>query len=533
MKPFYLFAKILMTGGIVLGLQLASSRILIPFFGVSLYVWSAILSVTLIALALGYKFGGDLTLRLPRERLLLLYASAGALAAVWINICVWTYPFLFLFIADFNLVIGSILACLFILFIPLLVLSALNPLLVALLPDNERQGDGGAGRVFFISTIGSVLGVFVTAYGMMPIFSNYQAIVVLSGLSALLSVFLLYKLRGSSDGLCQPALALSLGALVIAVLTFATGGLERIRGVTDHNKTQWRIVHSVPSYFGSVQIVDTESANGQKRRALFTDGLMQNQFMPGNVSSTLYTYALEQLAMAAANQPRSALVLGIGAGVIPQNFSDRGLEVHAVDINPKIVDIAREYMEFDPEYMTLSYEDARMAVRNCKTGYDIVAVDLFRGDGIPEHLVTREFFADIQNCLNDGGVMVMNSFMNLHEPAAEYALVKTIGSVFGEVLFIQRPPRHSPDFTVAFLVTRKGGEVGPLIPEYEGIPKSLRQELAEAMKRAKVVRPDDADMQGYPILTDISNQWKHLAYSSELAYRRSIARQLPWQVLMN
>ena len=145
MKPFWLFAKILVTGGAVLALELAASRILTPFFGVSLYVWSAILSVTLIALALGYKFGGDLTRRLDKRRALLLYSAAGALAGLWLNLCVWTYPLLFRPLSDFSLVGGSILACLYLLFVPLVILSALNPLLVLLLAEDQK-GDAGAGR---------------------------------------------------------------------------------------------------------------------------------------------------------------------------------------------------------------------------------------------------------------------------------------------------------------------------------------------------------------------------------------------------
>ena len=61
---FIFYFKLFSTGEIVLGLELVASRILIPFFGVSLHVWSSILAVTLIALAIGYKFGGFLSNRL-------------------------------------------------------------------------------------------------------------------------------------------------------------------------------------------------------------------------------------------------------------------------------------------------------------------------------------------------------------------------------------------------------------------------------------------------------------------------------------
>ena len=160
MKPPFLFAKILTTGGIVLGLELAASRVMTPFFGVSLYVWSAVLSVTLIALALGYKAGGILAARLGHDGTMLFFAAAAGLAAVWMNITAWTYPFLFAPLAAADLVLGSIVACLYMLLVPLVILSALNPALVALLRDRDGA-DHGAGNVFFVSTVGSVLGIFV------------------------------------------------------------------------------------------------------------------------------------------------------------------------------------------------------------------------------------------------------------------------------------------------------------------------------------------------------------------------------------
>lgn len=533
MKPSYLFTKIFITGAIVLALELAASRILTPFFGVSLYVWSAILAVTLIALALGYKAGGILTHRLDHRRLLLFYAAAGALAALWLDLCVWTYPFIFRPLADLNLVFGSILACLYLLFVPLVILSALNPLLVALLAAKDKKGDHGAGSVFFISTIGSVLGVFIAAYAIMPLLSNYMTVVVLAGFSAGLSVFLLYVIDDQKHKDYRAALVLSVIALLLAVFTFASGGLERRGGVIAFEDAEWRIVHTSPSYFGQVQVVDVNREGRPKLRALFTDGLMQNQFMEDGASATLYTYALERLALAAAESAQRALVLGVGAGVVPLALAARGVDVHAVDISPEIVRVSEEYLGFDPSPIALSYQDARMAVRRCPAGYDIVVVDLFRGDGIPEHLTTLEFFGDIRACLRPGGVMVMNTFMSLSHPESEQALVKTIARVFGDVLFIQKPPQNEPDFTAGYIVTRKGGKIGPLRPDLSGMPRFAQNQLAHAMNNARIMRMDDAELKSAPVLTDISNQWKHLAYPAELAYRRSIASRLPWQLLMN
>ena len=77
-----LYAIIFLSGAAVLALELLASRIMTPYFGVSLYIWTGILSITLVSLALGYWLGGRLALRETPARLFRLYALMPALAAL-------------------------------------------------------------------------------------------------------------------------------------------------------------------------------------------------------------------------------------------------------------------------------------------------------------------------------------------------------------------------------------------------------------------------------------------------------------------
>jgi spermidine synthase len=534
MNRTFMFIKILLTGAIILALELAASRVMTPFFGVSLYVWSAVLGVTLTALAAGYKYGGMLAARLPRERLLLFYAAAGGLAALWVVITAWTYPFLFVPLASFDLVAGSIVACIFLLLVPLIVLSALNPLLVALLHD-DTVGDYGAGNVFFVSTVGSVLGIFFTAYALMPFLTNYSIILLMAMALSALSLLALFMIRNTCTGrLYKAAVTVTLLALAVAGGTLATGGLQRLTGSFSHDGQTWRITHAAPSYFGNVQVLDIyNSGDKHLSRALLNDGLMQNQFFASGAAASLFTYALERTALAAVESPQSALVLGVAAGVLPMNLAARGISVQAVDINTRIIDISRDHLGLQTDMMNLRIEDARMSVRHCAPTHDIVAVDLFRDDGIPEHLVTREFFGNIHHCLKDNGVMVMNSFMNVDHPQSQYALLKTIAGVFGEVTFYQRKPSQGTDFTAGYIIARRGAPVGAIDVSYDGMPKSMAQGLREALATARTFRADDPIFAYVPILTDLGNRWKHLSLPAEIAYRKTTIQRIPWQVLLN
>ncbi len=531
-RPRYLFANILVTGGIVLGLELAASRILTPFFGVSLYVWSGILSVTLIALALGYKGGGIIAAKAGRGRALLFFAAAGAMAALWLDICLWTYPYIFWTLADFNLVAGSIAACWYLLFLPLVILSALNPLLIALLADERSTGDHGAGSVFFISTVGSVLGVFMVAYGLLPHLTNYRTVDVLALASATLSLTGLLMIRDFTNRMFRIFFFLTVAAFLIAAATLLSGGLERFAYDVTYKGWAWHVVHAEPSSFGNLKVIDC--TKGQVSfRMLLNDGMVQNEIMRPSRSIDLFTYALENLAFAAAPGARKALVLGIGAGVVPTAFAKHAIDVQAVDINRKMVKVAKDYLGFKTDNIRIEIQDARPAVRHCRRDNDIVAVDLFHDDGIPEHLVTREFFSDIKSCMSDRGVMVMNSFMKTDAPQAQYALLQTIAAVFGEVYFAREALGPGSNFTSAFIVVRKGGPVGPLDVSLSDVPSFLTRSLSESVKTAEIFKPGDPALRGAPVLSDVSNQWKYLDYPMELAYRRISVTVIPWQILMN
>ena len=83
---------IFLTGGVVLALEVLSSRIMTPFFGVSLYIWAGILSTTLTFLAIGYSLGGRLANKCAVDTLPILFLGAPIIAALWIGIAAATYP---------------------------------------------------------------------------------------------------------------------------------------------------------------------------------------------------------------------------------------------------------------------------------------------------------------------------------------------------------------------------------------------------------------------------------------------------------
>ncbi len=443
---------IFISGGAILALELLASRVMTPYFGVSLYIWTGILSITLVALATGYWIGG----RLANARsatpaaLMELYGLMPAVAAAGIVAACLMYPFVFVPLANWSLVGGSFVACLLLLAIPLVAASAMNPLLVAI--QRRAAGDGGAGQVFFVSTLGSVAGVLVTAFGLIPFVSNYDSVLIVAAVLALLSIAIA---AFPPRDLRKRSLigATSMVALIAALLLlWQADAYTGRKGPISHLGKQWHVEATFRSLFGTVKILKHEpDADGQYWRIYFQDGLTQNSVESSGRSRSFYTYALEALAMAYHPQARSALALGLGAGMTPARLAARGITTEIVEIDPASLQAARRFFGLDEHKTVVHHADARTFVHACPRTYDLAVVDLFHGDGTPDYLITRDFFRDLRRCIGERGIAVFNTFADLENPVSYAHLLTTLRSELPH-LAIYRPASIGASHTNSFIV---------------------------------------------------------------------------------
>lgn len=532
-----LYAVIFVSGGAILALELLASRIMTPYFGVSLYIWTGILSITLVSLALGYWLGGKCAGRSekPRglERLTQLFALMPAIAALAIVLACLVYPFLFSPLASWSLVQGAFVACLVLLFLPLVATSAMNPLLVAiaLRRGDRKSGDAGAGYVFFVSTIGSVAGVLVTAFGLIPYLSNYAAtlVIALALAAASLAVALAPSIRLAAPGAVS-ATALAAAAASILLLWQADAYTGRSAAVAYAGRI-WRVEAAYGSLFGTVKILRSNpEADGRFLRVYFQDGLTQNTVDSQGRSMSFYTYALEALAYAYRPDLRTALVLGLGAGVVPRQLAHRGVAVDAVEIDPASLRAAREFFGFEPRLARVHHADARTFLKRCPRAFDVVVVDLFHGDGTPEYLITREFFRNLKHCLAPRGVAVFNTFADLERPRVYAHFLATLKSELPHIA-LYRPDWRDAVHINSFVVAA----VEPLPPAQrvtlDSVPAQHERALWEMLARPRSL---DAELlAGGRIVTDARNFAAHDSAQSQLAYRRFVVEAVPPALLLN
>lgn len=140
--------------------------------------------------------------------------------------------------------------------------------------------------------------------------------------------------------------------------------------------------------------------------------------------------------------PESALIVGLGGGTLPTALRELypDLEIDALEIDPEVIKLAGQYFGFKEDQKLRAHaQDARIWIRRAalraKT-FDIIVLDAFNGEYIPEHLMTQEFFREVKAVLASDGVLISNTFaiskLYDHESA-------TYASVFGDFINFQLP----------------------------------------------------------------------------------------------
>lgn len=238
-----LYATVATTGAAVMMLELLGTRIIGPFYGVSLYVWSSLISVALIALSLGYYLGGVVADRQTGFRLSYAIALAG-LSAVAI-------PFLsrpvMLLTNDLGMRGGAFVSALLLFTVPLTFLGMVGPQVIKM-ATLRREGVGMAtGSVFAISTVGSVVGTLLLGFYLLPELGSRAVLYGVSAVLCLLAVIVaLYEKRLGFD---------ALGKVVIIGLVTGAGLWLKVDEAPLVSK-DYRLVHEAESHYGWVRVID-------------------------------------------------------------------------------------------------------------------------------------------------------------------------------------------------------------------------------------------------------------------------------------
>jgi hypothetical protein len=170
------------SGYFVMATELLAGRIVAPYFGGSIYVWGAVITVFMLALALGYLAGGRLSLRNPGLRRLGALLAIAALSAL--PVVLFGKPVLEA-IADSvpDPRYGTLLACLALFSLPTFLSGMVSPYAVRLLVTQTSTSGASAGWLYFVSTFGSAAGTIITSFYLVLLLEVNQIILIMIALS--------------------------------------------------------------------------------------------------------------------------------------------------------------------------------------------------------------------------------------------------------------------------------------------------------------------------------------------------------------
>jgi MFS family permease len=156
-------AMAFVSGFCIMTIEMLGARIMAPYFGGSQYVWGSLITIFMLALALGYLLGGRLSMRNPNPVTYAMFFIAAAVFSLPIILFadVIMRP-IFLTIEDPRY--GSLFASIAMYFVPTCILGMISPYSVRLLVKSQEHSGHMAGQLYFVSTMGSAAGTLGTSF---------------------------------------------------------------------------------------------------------------------------------------------------------------------------------------------------------------------------------------------------------------------------------------------------------------------------------------------------------------------------------
>ncbi|HEV7614975.1 MAG TPA: fused MFS/spermidine synthase [Solirubrobacterales bacterium] len=411
-------ALVFAVGAASLGVEIAAARLLAPYFGASTIVWANTIGVVLVALSVGYWFGGRYADRHPHLRGLCLLVLAAALLIAVVPFA--ARPFLGFSVDAFETVsvggfAGSLFGVLILVAVPVTLLGAAAPWAVRLAVDEMDRSGEVVGRLYAISTAGSLLGTMASALLLIPLLGTQRTFFVFALMLALVA-----SAGIGWRAVLVPAL-LALG-LAIPVGTIKAAAGERVLYETETTHQYARVV---------------ERSDESRALELNEGQAVHSLWRPGTYLTGDYWDGPLVLGSAARRAPpRRIAILGNAGGTVARAFGHffPDTAVDAVEIDAELTELGRRFLGLDNPRMHAFAEDARPWLERAAGGYDAIMVDAYRQPYIPFYLTTREFFELARERLAPGGLTVVNVGHPEGSDELERVLGRTMAAAFPRVL---------------------------------------------------------------------------------------------------
>lgn len=479
-RTYLLEITVFLCGLVVMVFELLGSRILAPYIGTSLSVWTSIIGIILGSLSAGYYIGGKIADK-KANVLGLSRIVCGASVGIYLTTVLKEPVLLFLQQSQFSLNTTAVLSSLILFFPTSLLLGMVSPYTVKLKMHSVHTSGSTVGSLYALSTIGSIAGTFFAGFYLIPSFGTTRLLYTLAVCLLALSVFIAFHH------------AFSKKLLFLVVIAASWGTTEFVQAEQAHTGT-----HHIDTQYNHVTLYqDSDKKTGKPvQRMKINNENSSAMFLESDELVYEYTKYYD-LAAHFNPQFQKTLLLG-GAGYsYPKHFlaTYPHATIDVVEIDPALTEIAQQHFRLQAdERIRIYHEDARTFLNTTQQKYDVIFGDAFSSQySLPHHLTTQEAVQKKFDVLNNGGVVVVNIISAIEEPQGEFfrAEYATYASVFPQVyLFPVSEPTNGTKVQNVMLVAMKSKKQ----PSFESEDTRLHDYLQHRWKQEIV-----HDM---PVLTD-------------------------------
>ncbi|MCX6694822.1 MAG: fused MFS/spermidine synthase [Candidatus Altiarchaeota archaeon] len=406
---------VFISGASVMIVEILGSRIIAPYHGTSTYVWSALIGVVLASLSLGYYYGGRMADREPTNKklsLILLFS------AILVSLIPLLSDIILPLTTLLGVRIGSILAPLLLLALPGFLMGMVTPYSIKISAEKLDNIGSTSGDLYAFSTIGSIAGTFATGFVLIP----YMKLSTIFFCVALMLLAASILMRFKENKLEQKFLLAAIVLFMLFHSPFYLGGRK--------------LVHMEYSPYNQILVEDDNQT-----RYMFLDGSAMGAIRL-DTGYTAYEYAnYFEIPFLMRPGIKNVLMAGEGTGVgaiqIQANHPEAKLTISEID--PRVHEAAKKYFGLNEgPNIRMELNDVRIVARSQREKYDYIILDVFSGrNSVPYHLLTREFFGELEKSLGDDGILLMNviSFVDGPKSVILQSIAKTMRQEFNFTRF--------------------------------------------------------------------------------------------------
>jgi len=422
-EKFRLEIIVFVVGAAVMILELTGSRVLAPYLGTSIFVWTSLIGVILASLSLGYFLGGRLADRQASyenfSKIIFLAAvSTGAIAFLK------SHVLLLVQVGISDIRIGSIVATI-ILFSPATIfLGMVSPYAVKLKIKSIKKTGATVGSLYAVSTVGSILGTFLAGFLLISYLGHTRILLFVSLCLILTSALAFFK------NLEKVKLTFFLVVLISIYGSYLVDTENREQGFID-----------VDTKYNRVLIFDSvDPKSNRPIKAMIFDPKATQSAMFLDSDELVFEYSkFYRLAEHFKENIGRSLVIGGAAYSYPKEYLKKypAAYIDVVEIDPALTDLARKYFRLrDNPKLNIYHEDGRVFIDTTKNRYDAIFMDAFNSSFyVPYQLTTREAVNGVHRLLADDGIVIVNLISAVEGEKGKFLRAEylTYKEVFGNV----------------------------------------------------------------------------------------------------